>query len=86
MELEFLKRIVEEGHSIAIHSKSHDYSVCYSSPDEYLNGIDYMKQKIKNTTGVETKIIRFPGGSSNTVSRKYFPEIMTILTKMRLYY
>ena len=79
-----VKRIVEEGHSIAIHSKSHDYAVCYSSPEAYLSGIEEMKEKIKNTTGVETKLIRFPGGSSNTVSRKYSPGIMTTLARETL--
>lgn len=79
-----VKRIVEEGHAIAIHSKSHEYSTCYASPDAYLNGIDYMREKIKNTTGVETRIIRFPGGSSNTVSRKYYPGVMSILAKETL--
>ena len=76
-----VKRIVEEGHSIAIHSQSHDYGVAYASPDAYLNGIDYMKEKIKNSTGVETKIIRFPGGSSNTVSRKYCEGVMSTLVR-----
>ncbi len=32
-------------------------------------------------TGYDSRIIRFPGGSSNTVSRKYSPGIMTELTK-----
>lgn len=76
-----VKRIVEEGHSIGIHGGSHDYAQVYSSPDAYLNALDEMKEKIKNSTGVETNIIRFPGGSSNTVSRKYYKGIMTTLTK-----
>ena len=79
-----IKRIVEEGHSIAIHGGSHDYAVVYSSADSYLNGLDYMKEKIKNTTGVETKTIRFPGGSSNTVSRKYCEGVMSTLVRETL--
>ena len=79
-----IKQIVEDGHSIAIHAKSHDYAVAYSSPDSYLDGLDYMKQKIKNSTGVETKIIRFPGGSSNTVSRKYCEGVMSTLVRETL--
>lgn len=79
-----VKRIVEEGHSIAIHSKSHDYPVCYASADAYLSGIEYMKEKIKNSTGVETKLIRFPGGSSNTVSRKYSEGVMSTLVRETL--
>ncbi len=42
--------------------------------------IDYMNEKIKKLTGVDTRITRFPGGSSNTVSR-FNPGIMTKLTK-----
>lgn len=79
-----IKRIVEEGHSIAIHGGSHDYAVVYSSAESYLNGLDYMKEKIKNTTGVETRTIRFPGGSSNTVSRKYCEGVMTTLVRETL--
>ena len=74
-----IKRIVDEGHSIAIHGGSHDYATVYASADSYLNGLDYMKEKIKNTTGVETRTIRFPGGSSNTVSRKYCEGVMSTL-------
>ena len=37
-----------------------------------------MKNKIKNIIGIEPKIIRFPGGSSNTISR-FNPGIMTKL-------
>ena len=79
-----IKRIVEEGHSIAIHGGSHDYATVYSSADSYLSGLDYMKEKIKNTTGVETNIIRFPGGSSNTVSRKYCEGVMSTLVRESL--
>lgn len=79
-----IKRIVEEGHSIAIHGGSHDYATVYASADSYLNGLDYMKEKIKNTTGVETKTIRFPGGSSNTVSRKYCEGVMSTLVRETL--
>ena len=79
-----IKRIVAEGHSIAIHGGSHDYAVVYSSAESYLNGLDYMKQKIKNTTGIETKTIRFPGGSSNTVSRKYSEGVMSTLVRETL--
>lgn len=77
---DLVKRIVEEGHSIGIHGGTHEYKDVYSSANAYLNGLDYMKEKIKNTTGLETNIIRFPGGSSNTVSRKYCEGVMTILT------
>ena len=46
-----------------------------------MNNITKLQEKIKNTTGITTKYTRFPGGSSNTVSRKYSQGIMTRLTK-----
>ena len=46
-----------------------------------MENIETLKNKIKNTTGVNTKLMRFPGGSSNTVSKKYCQGIMTNLTK-----
>lgn len=76
-----VKRIVSEGHSIGIHGYSHDYSKIYVSEDVFMENIETLKNKIKNTTGVNTKLMRFPGGSSNTVSKKYCQGIMTNLTK-----
>lgn len=79
---EFLvKRIVEEGHSIGIHGYSHNYKDIYTSVDNYMENITKLEQKILNSTGVVTKLTRFPGGSSNTVSKYYCPGIMSKLTK-----
>ena len=43
-----------------------------------------MHDKILADTGYDTNIIRFPGGSSNAVSKKYVPGLMTRLTKRML--
>ena len=75
-----VKRIVDEGHTIAIHGYSHDYNQIYQSVDTYMENITKLRDKIKQTTGVDTKITRFPGGSSNTVS-SFNPKIMTTLTQ-----
>ena len=74
-----LKREVEEGHSIGIHGYSHEYKKIYQSVDTYMANINSMQKKIKEVTGITTVITRFPGGSSNTVS-KFNPGIMTKLT------
>lgn len=74
-----VKRIVDEGHTIAIHGYSHDYNQIYQSEEAYMNNLKSLREKIKITTGVDTVITRFPGGSSNTVS-KFNPGIMTKLT------
>jgi peptidoglycan/xylan/chitin deacetylase (PgdA/CDA1 family) len=75
-----LQRIVNEGHTIALHGSSHDYYSVYSSVDAYINDITGIRNKVKDVTGVDTRIMRFVGGSSNTVS-KFNPGIMTVLTK-----
>ena len=77
---ELIKRIVNEGHSIGIHTASHRYDVIYASVDNYFNDLELVKQRIYNLTGINTNLIRFPGGSSNTISKKYSEGIMSILT------
>lgn len=76
-----LKRMISEGHTLAIHSYSHEYSSIYTSPDAYMQGLYTMHDKILRDTGYNATIIRFPGGSSNTVSRNYCQGVMTALTK-----
>lgn len=75
-----IKREADEGHIIALHTASHNYATVYSSVDNYFNDLNVVGERVKRITGYESKIIRFPGGSSNTVSRKYCQGIMTTLT------
>lgn len=75
-----IKRIVNEGHTIALHSYTHNYKLIYSSENAYYDDLLKLKEKVKNVTGVESNIIRFPGGSSNTVSM-FNRGIMSLLTK-----
>ncbi len=72
---------VARGHAIAIHSATHDYSKIYSSEDAFFEDLEKQRETIYAATGVYTNLIRFPGGSSNTVSRKYCTGIMTKLTQ-----
>lgn len=78
---ELIKREYEEGHSIGLHTYSHNYQTVYSSLDSYFDDLKKVENRVKNITGVESKIIRFPGGSSNTVSKKYTIGLMSNLTK-----
>ncbi len=78
---ELVKREAREGHSIGIHGYSHDYHQVYQSEKAYMENLSKLREKIKASTGVDTVITRFPGGSSNTVS-KFNPGIMTRLTKL----
>lgn len=75
-----LNAIVDGGHSIAIHTQSHIYEEIYASEEAFFKDLYAMQKLIKDHTGVTTTMMRFPGGSSNTVSR-FNPGIMSRLTK-----
>ena len=77
---DLLRRMAEEGHSIGIHSVTHDYGEIYASADAYFRDLYAMQTIIYEQTGVETYLMRFPGGSSNTVSR-FNPGIMSYLVQ-----
>ena len=74
-----MRRIVREGHSIAIHTMTHNYGQIYASEEAYFADLLGMQALIEEQTGVKTWLMRFPGGSSNTVSR-FNEGIMTRLT------
>lgn len=76
-----LKRIINEGSAVALHTYSHDYASVYASEEAYFKDLRKISDMVKDVTGVESKVIRFPGGSSNTVSKKYSPGLMSRLTK-----
>lgn len=66
---EILKKIVEAGHTLGMHSWSHKYAELYESVESF--GADLKRQRdfLYEVTGVKSKVYRFPGGSSNKVSQ-----------------
>ena len=78
---QFIKRAHEEGHSIGLHTCSHDYAKVYASEEAYFKDLESISNLVKELTGTETKLIRFPGGSSNTVSKTYSKGLMSKLAK-----
>lgn len=76
-----MQRMVDEGHAIGVHSNTHDYDVIYASSEAFWDDFNKVRQVIYDNTGVWTNLMRFPGGTSNTVSRKYCKGIMTQLSK-----
>ncbi len=70
------------GHSIGLHTNTHNYSYVYSSIDAYFEDLNAINEIVNSQTGSYSNIIRFPGGSSNTVSRNYSSGIMSQLASM----
>ena len=63
-----LKRAFDDGHSIGVHSYSHEYKDIYSSPSALLEDIEKCNDVIESVTGQRSCIYRFPGGSFNRES------------------
>lgn len=76
-----IKRACDEGHTIGLHSYTHNYQKIYSSVKNYFDDLDKISNKVYSITGKNSNIIRFPGGTSNTISKKYSKGLMTTLTK-----
>lgn len=77
------KRIVEEGHTLALHSNTHQYSAIYASAHAFMADINTLSDRLERITGERPTILRFPGGSNNTISQRYGgKDIMDRVIKM----
>lgn len=70
----------EKGHTIALHTYSHDYKKIYQSEKAYFEDLEKISRICEKQTGEKPVIIRFPGGTSNGISKKYKKGIMTKLS------
>ena len=80
------KRIVEEGHTLAIHSYSHEYSTIYASYDNFVNDVEELRKLLYDVTGVDCRYYRFPGGSSNRVTQVPVNDLIDYLDSAGLTY
>lgn len=76
-----IKKAYEKGHTIGLHTYSHDYAAVYASVDAYFQDLERIGQMVQEQIGYVPCFIRFPGGSSNTVSCNYSIGIMTALSQ-----
>jgi len=72
-------RAYREGHSIGVHTATHNYYEIYASEEAFFDDFDRVQDMIYRQTGEYTSLSRFPGGSSNTVS-SFNPGIMSRLS------
>jgi peptidoglycan/xylan/chitin deacetylase (PgdA/CDA1 family) len=75
-----IKREFDEGHTVALHTATHNYKVMYASLDAYLNDLQQVSDRVKRITGTESKYVRFPGGTSNRVSKVAMSEVAAAVT------
>lgn len=74
-----VSREASEGHAVGIHSASHAYNKIYTSTTNFWSDFDIVEARIKNLTGKQPNLYRFPGGSSNTISKRFSVGIMSTL-------
>ncbi len=67
---ETLMRIAEEGHTLGVHSATHDYKSIYASDEALMKDVDECAAFIRKTTGVTPAVYRFPGGGGANKQRQ----------------
>lgn len=81
------KRMVEEGHTIGVHSTCHQYATIYQSTDAFLDDFAQTALMLEQVTGVKPEIFRFPGGSINSYNRAVYQQtISEMLRRGYTYY
>jgi peptidoglycan/xylan/chitin deacetylase (PgdA/CDA1 family) len=83
---ELYKRIVEEGHTLAMHSYSHKYNALYDSVDSFDEDFSRIQNYLFEVTGQECLFYRFPGGSSNHVSNADMKKFISYLNDRQITY
>lgn len=76
-----IAQVAEGGHTLAMHTATHNFAKIYASDEAYFDDLNRIQSVIEQYSGQKPTFLRFPGGSSNTVSRSYNTGIMTRLTE-----
>lgn len=80
------QRIVAEGHTLGMHSFSHKYDEIYASKESFVQDLTQLQEYLYDITGVWPRYYRFPGGSSNTVSKVRMQELIAYLNENDITY
>lgn len=83
---QWMKQIVDAGHTIGVHSYTHNYRKIYGSVEAYLDDFAQEYALIKEATGVAPQIFRFPGGSINAYNGHIYQEIVSEMTRRGFVY
>ena len=75
-DLQRMRDIVAAGHTIGMHSYTHNYTQIYSSVEAYLEDMYRIFVQIRETTGETPTVFRFPGGSINAYNRGIYRELI----------
>lgn len=83
---DYYRRIVDEGHTLGMHSYTHQYQKLYASEESFAAEIEELQSLLADVTGVESHVFRFPGGSSNDVSQLPIENYIAYLNEHNINY
>lgn len=78
---ETVKRIVDDGHAIGLHSNTHNYDKVYKSVDSFLKEFETCLKKVQSVTDYPVTVVRFPGGTNNPAGEEIAPKLVEEMTK-----
>ena len=78
---ELMRRIVAEGHTLGLHSSTHDFKTIYASVEAYLDDFSTASDLIYGATGVRPWVFRFPGGTKNSYNKWTYPDIVAEMNR-----
>lgn len=78
------RRIVQENHTLANHSYSHEYDKIYHNEDSFFEDFYQLEELLSKYNAEKQNIVRLPGGSNNTMVNRYGgeKEMTKILSKL----
>lgn len=76
-----MKKIVDEGHTIGVHTYTHAFKKIYASVNAFLDDFNKIYNLIYDATGVKPTIFRFPGGSKNGFNKGNYRELIAEMTR-----
>lgn len=74
---ELFRRMMDEGHTVGVHTYSHKYQEIYASREAFLEDFQKISDLITQSTGAQPTISRFPGGSANSQMPKWLASQLT---------
>ena len=77
---DLIAREYNDGHTVALHTATHNYKQMYASVDAYFDDLNAVSERVKRITNQEAKFIRFPGGTSNRVSKVNMSTLVSEVT------
>lgn len=84
--IDMYKQIVEDGHTLGMHSYSHVFDEIYASKKAFEADLDKLYDYLYEVTGVKSEFYRFPGGSGVQGTKAKMKDLIGVLNKKDIAY